>query len=84
MSFCFSFLFLSGVGGKRSRDEGWLEHQDAFDKILANLSAVNSNNDGENKALSEASEGPREPAKTLVENATASKKIVCVYFSNLS
>ena len=27
----------AGVGSKKGRDDGWIEHQDAFDDILAQL-----------------------------------------------
>ena len=29
----------AGLGGKRGRDDEWIEHQDAFDQILAELNA---------------------------------------------
>ena len=34
-----TLLLVSGVGFNRSHDAGWIEHQEAFDQILAGLNA---------------------------------------------
>ena len=65
--------WLSGVGSKRNRDEQWIENQDAFDKILAGLNAVQGGGGGSNLGGNVL-----EPSgnKTLVDSAIESKKIV--------
>lgn len=35
----FVVLAHTGLGGKRGRDDDWIEQQDAFDQILAELNA---------------------------------------------
>ena len=34
------FSNLSGVGFNRGRDDGWIEHQDTFNQILAELNSA--------------------------------------------
>ena len=65
---------MAGVGKKRDRDEGWLDHQDAFDKILAGLNAVKRDDSEAAPVITEGEEPAA--AKTLVDNATGCKKIV--------
>ncbi len=63
-----------GMGSKRNRDDDWIERHDAFDKMLAELNAVQGNPQG----VTLAPGGPTTPSqgKTLVEKATEAKKIV--------
>ena len=53
---------ISGVGAKKGRDEDWIQHQDAFDEILAGL------NKGKR-------EGPTAGTKSIVESAGESKRL---------
>ena len=64
------------MGTKRGRDEGWIEHQDAFDKILADLNAVKSTQEGTTFTGPTAGEATPPSNKTLVDSAVAAKKIV--------
>ena len=61
---------LSGVGAKRGRDEDWIQHQDAFDEILAGLNGKQAESAEDPEATKE------DKKKTLVENATESKRLV--------
>lgn len=66
-------IVILGVGSKRGRDDDWIEHQAAFDKLLAGLNAAQGKNDP--IALPQSTTAP---AKTLAENAAEAKKIVLV------
>lgn len=68
MGLCIGWF--SGVGSKRNRDEQWIENQDAFDKILAGLNAVQGGSTQGGDILEPSG------SKTLVESAIESKKIV--------
>ena len=67
--------FTSGLGKKKGRDDDWIEHQDAFDQILANLNAqtVSSNTCEYNDHTEESSPLP---ANALLETATESKRLL--------
>lgn len=41
--YIYTVVLVSGVGFNRSRDAGWIEHQEAFDQILAGLNADTKN-----------------------------------------
>ena len=66
---------LTGLGRKKGRDEDWIEHQDAFDQILADLNAqtVTSN-------MYECSNHTEDSSpltgKALLETATESKRLL--------
>ena len=51
------------MGAKKGRDEDWIQHQDAFDEILAGL------NEGKG-------EGPTPGTKSIVESAGESKRLL--------
>ena len=62
------------MGYKRGRDVEWIEHQNAFDKILAGLNAQNT---GESTSPVLGARKPVEvPRKALVDTATEAKKLV--------
>lgn len=60
-----------GVGNKRGRDADWIERQDAFDQMLADLNAAQSQ-----APLSKSSPTDSQDKKTLADNAAQAKKIV--------
>ena len=71
--FTFTTWFTSGLGRRKGRDEDWIEHQDAFDQILANLnSQAVSNNASEcsNQTAKDAS------PLALLETAAESKRLM--------
>lgn len=72
------FLCCQGVGSKKGRDDDWIGHQDAFDKILAGLNTVQN---GETKVSSQEGTPIEDsleaaPGVTLMDNAAESKKLV--------
>lgn len=57
----------SGLGSKKGRDDGWIEHQDAFEDILTQL----------NKQQGSATGGGDRPqARALVDTATSCRRLV--------
>ena len=67
------FLY-TGLGEKRCRDEAWIEHQDAFDEILANLNAQ-ATPSSVSKCPDEVGVTPQ-TTKALLETASESKRLV--------
>lgn len=67
---------LLGIGVKRSRDEDWIERQDAFNKMLANLNAVQSNLEGGTSSPTPDRVASPQAGKTLVDSAVEAKQIV--------
>ena len=67
------------MGSRRDRDAEWIEHQDAFNQLLAGLNAVQGQ--GRESPCTDPLPEPAtgRPGKTLVENAMEAKKIVLVY-----
>lgn len=59
-------MLCAGVGAKRGRDEGWIQHQDNFDELLAGLNKKQTENV---KVTND------DDKKTLVESANESKRI---------
>ena len=58
-----------GLGRKKRRDDDWIEHQDTFDQILANLSA-------QSVASPKRTEDSSQNTKALLETATDSKRLL--------
>ena len=59
-------LFI-GLGRKKCRDDDWIEHQDTFDQILANLNA---------QTVSCQKEDTSGSTKALLDTATNSKRLL--------
>lgn len=69
--------FAAGFGAKRCRDEAWIEHQDDFDQILANLNAqAVSSNTRLSVCPDQIKESPPQP---MLKSAVESKRLLCVH-----
>ena len=66
MTCAYTFILL-GLGRKKCRDDDWIEHQDTFDQILANLNA---------QTVSCQKEDSSQSTKALLDTATDSKRLL--------
>ena len=69
---CIMLLsYCIGLGIKKDRDEAWIEHQDDFDQILANLNAQTMSS-----TTDQSDADSPQAAKALLETATESKRLL--------
>lgn len=68
------FLLFPGLGAKKGRDDYWIQHQDSFDQLLANLNAQQTT--ATTKTAHCHSNEEISPTKTLIDSAAESKRLM--------